>query len=246
MERIIVKNLSKKFKIGFKKKKGFLHRIFSLFSGKEPQKVLYALRDVSFNVGSGEVLGVIGKNGSGKTTLLQVIADIYPFYEGEKKTIGKVVPLVDLKFGFKRRLSVKDNVFLISSFFGLDRKTTKKKMDIIVEFAGLGNFLETKIYQLSKGMKQRLAFSIAIHSDPKILLLDEIFAVGDEDFRKKSLNRIKQLVRKGICVILVSNELKRIEEFCDKLIWVEKGKIIKQVNNKKDIKKTLMEYKNAK
>ena len=191
--RIIVKNISKKFKIGFKKKQSALARFVSLFSGKEPKKIIQALKDVSFKAKKGEIVGIIGKNGSGKSTLLRIIAGIYNKDKGEIITNGKIISVINLKVGLQPRLTMRDNIFLTSSLFDLSQNDIKQRFNSIVEFAELENFVNTKIYQFSEGMKQRLAFSIAIYCNPEILLLDEVFEVGDEKFRKKSANEIKEL-----------------------------------------------------
>jgi len=243
MERIIVKNLSKKFKIGFRKHQTTLSKILSFFSGKEPKKILWALKKVSFKVNKREVVGIIGKNGSGKTTLLRILAGIYVTDGGEITMNGKTIPLIDLYIGMRPRLNARDNVYLLCSFFGLSRKDIRKRFDSILEFADLEDFVDTKLYQFSKGMIQRLAFSVVIHCNPKILLLDEIFAVGDENFRNKSARKIKQIVKRGGSAILVSHEPWMIRRYCDRVIWIEHGKIIKQG----DTNKILREYiKNSK
>lgn len=239
-KRIIIENLSKEFKIGFKKNLGTLARILRLFSGREPKKTLRALNEISFSLQHKEILGIIGSNGSGKTTLLRILAGIYPSYTGKVKINGKIIQLIGLKKGLQSRLKMKENIFLLGSLFGLGRKEIKKRFKSIVEFADLEDFVETKLYQFSSGMVQRLTFSIAIHCNPDILLLDEIFAVGDENFRNKSTKRIKKLVKNGASAILVSHELWMIEKYCDKVIWMEKGEIKKQGNPKEIIK----EYKN--
>jgi len=236
-KRIIVKNVSKEFKIGFKKNLGALARILRLLSGKEPKKILRALNNVSFEVKSGEILGIIGRNGSGKSTLLRVLAGIYPFYAEEAEINGRVIPLIGLGQGMLKRLTMKENIFLVGSLFGLGKKTIRKRFKLIVEFAELEDFVETKLYQFSSGMVQRLAFSIAIHCNPEVLLLDEVFAVGDEGFRNKSAEKIKELVSKDASVILVSHELWMIEKYCDRVIWMEKGEIKEEGKVKEIIKK---------
>jgi len=227
MERIIVDKVSKKFKLGFKKHKSSLARFVSIFSGKEPKKIIQALKGVSFKAEEGEIVGIIGENGSGKSTLLRIIAGIY-HSKGRVITNGKIISMVDLRAGLQLRLTMKDNIFLVCSLFGLSQKDITQRFNSIVEFAELENFINTKIYQFSEGMKQRLAFSIAIHCNPKILLLDEIFEVGDEDFRIKSADKIKEFVKKGATVLLVSHELWMIEKYCDKVTWLGKGRIIKK------------------
>ena len=239
MKRIILDNVTKEFKIGFKKNQGTLARFASLFSGREPKKILKALQGVSLAVNSGEIVGLVGKNGSGKSTLLRIIAGIYPNYNGAKKVNGHIVSLIELGRGLIERLTMKDNIFLAGSLFGLSQREIRKRFHSIVEFAGLEDFVHTKLYQFSRGMLERLSFSIAIHANPEILLLDEVFAVGDEDFRAKSANKIKELAKNGAGIILVSHELWLIEKYCDKVVWLKKGKIVKEGNTKEIIK----EYK---
>ena len=188
-KRIIVENVSKKFQIGFKKNQSALERVIDLFSGKEPKKTIQALKDVSFTAEKGEIVGIIGENGSGKSTLLRLIAGIYRQDEGSIIANGKIISVISLVIGLHPRLTLKDNIFLVGSFFGLSQKEIKEKFNSIIEFAELENFVNTKIYQFSEGMKARLAFSIAIHCTPDILLLDEVFEVGDENFRKKSAEK---------------------------------------------------------
>jgi ABC-type polysaccharide/polyol phosphate transport system ATPase subunit len=240
--RIIVKDISKKFKIGFKKHQGALARLTGLFSGKEPKKTLQVLRDVTFNVKKREIIGIIGENGSGKSTLLRIIAGIYKQDSGKIVTNGKIVSLINLRVGFHSRLTMKDSIFLVSSFFGIPEREIKEKFDSITGFAELEKFTGTKIYQFSEGMLQRIAFSIAIHCNPDILLLDEVFEVGDEKFKKKSASKIERLVKKGVTVILVSHDLDMIRKYCDKVIWMEKGKIKREGR----VKKIIEEYKNEK
>ena len=238
-KKIIVENLSKKFKIGFKKNRSTLARIAGFFSGKEPKRILKALNNVSFEVLEGEVVGIIGKNGSGKSTLLRILAEIYPVYSGKVRVNGKIIPLINLNAGLQLRLTMKENIFLLGSLFGLGQKTIKKRFSSIVEFAGLEEFVNTKIYQFSEGMKERLAFSIAIHCNLDVLLLDEIFAVGDEEFRIRSAEKIKELAKKGVSVVFVSHELWMIEKYCDRVIWMERGEIVKEGSARDIIK----EYK---
>ena len=238
MERIIVDNLMKKFKIGFRKKRGTLSRFLSFFSGNEPKKVIWALKGVSFRIKSGEIVGIIGKNGSGKSTLLRLISGIYKQEKGFIKNYGKLVPIINLNAGMQGRLSMRDNIYLVGSLFGLSKREIARKFDLIVKFSDLKNFVDTKLYQFSEGMLQRLAFSIAIYSNPDILLLDEVFEIGDDEFKKKSAGKIKELVKNGASVILISHELWMIEKYCDRVIWMDDGKIIKDG----DCKEVLKDY----
>jgi len=236
MERVVVQNLSKKFKIGFKKRQSSLAKIISFFSGKEPKKIIWALRDISFKARAGEIIGIIGENGSGKSTLLRIIAGIYDKDEGKINVNGKIISLINLNIGLQPRLTMRDNIYLCCSLFGLSQKTIKQRFSSIVEFSELENFVNTKIYQFSEGMKQRLAFSIAIHCKSEILLLDEVFEVGDENFKIKSAEKIKEFIKKGASVLLVSHDLQMIEKYCDRAIWLDKGKIVKKGKTREVVK----------
>jgi len=240
MERIIVENVSKKFKIGFKKRQNALESFVSFFSGKEPKKEMWALTNVSFKANSAEIIGIIGENGSGKSTLLRTIAGIYKQDNGKIKTNGKIISLINLNVGMQHRLTMKDNIYLCCTLFNLSKKEIKKKFNPIVKFSELEKFIDTKLYQFSNGMLQRLTFSIAIHSNPDILLLDEVFEIGDENFRKKSVEKIKDLVNNGVAVILVSHHLRMIERYCKRVIWLEQGKIKKEGKAREVVK----EYQN--
>ncbi len=239
MERIIVEELGKKFKIGFRKRQGALARFVSLFSGREARKIIWALKNVSFKIEEGEVVGIVGKNGSGKSTLLRCLSRIYKKNRGRVKTKGKIISLISLNIGMQPRLTMKDNIFLCCSLFGLPHKEIKKRFEKIVRFSELEEFVNTKLYQFSEGMKQRLAFSIAIHCDPEILLLDEVFEVGDKKFKVRSVEKIKELVKKGVSVLLVSHELWMIEKYCARVILIDKGQIVKDGKTKQVLKKYL-------
>ncbi len=234
MKKIILDQVSKKFRIGFTKNQTALARVASTLSGREPQKELWALKDVTLTVDSGTILGILGENGSGKSTLLRVIAGIYQADGGAIKTNGKIISLIGLNIGLQDRLTMKDNIHLCCSMFGLSRKTIRERFDEIVDYAELNEFTNTKLYQFSSGMLQRLAFSMAIHCNPEILLLDEIFEVGDEHFKKKSTETLKKLVGKGATILLVTHELWMIQKYCDKAIWMEEGKI-KRHGNTEDV-----------
>jgi len=228
MQRIILKNISKRFKIGFAKEQGALARFVSFFSGREPKKIIQVLDNVSFSAKAGEVIGIIGENGSGKSTLLRVIAGIYEKERGEVLTDGKIISLINLNIALKERLTMKDNIYLCCSLFGLSQIKTGQRFNSIVKFAELESFVNTKTYQFSNGMKQRLSFSIAIHCDPEILLADEVFEVGDENFKEKSSKKIEELVKRGTTVLLVSHDLNLIKKHCHRAIWLDKGRIIKE------------------
>ncbi|MDD5172820.1 MAG: ATP-binding cassette domain-containing protein [Patescibacteria group bacterium] len=242
MKRIIVENLSKKFKIGFEKNRGILARFISLFSGKETKKNIQVLDNISFYVNAGEIVGIIGKNGSGKSTLLRIIAGIYDKEKGRINTQGKIISLINLNNGLKERLTLRDNIYLYSLLLGLSLKEIKEKINSIIEFSDLKDFVNTKIYQFSDGMKQRLIFSIAVHCNPDILILDEVFEMGDEEFKHKSVNKVKELIKNGASALLVSHRLPIIKKYCDRVIWVNKGKIIKQGNPEDVVEEYLKQH----
>ncbi len=229
MKSLELINVSKSFKIGFKKNQSALSRVISFFSGKEPKKDILALDKISLFLEEGEVLGVIGKNGSGKSTLLRCIAGIY-CYDGEIKIRGNLVPIISLNLGFQHRLTMRENIYLSGSLFGLTKSEVKKKFDLIVGFSELQDFVETKIYQFSSGMKQRLAFSIAVHCNPGILLLDEVFEVGDEGFKEKSAGKIRDFVEGGGSVVLVSHDMDLVRKYCNKAVLLDNGRVLKQGN----------------
>jgi len=225
MKKITLNNVSKEFEFGNRSIISVLFRLSSFISGRRMIKKIKALDSVSFEVDSGEIVGIIGDNGSGKSTLLRVISEIYPVYTGRVDYHGKIVSLIGLGNGAINRLTMRENIFLVGSLFGLSKHEIKKKFDSIVEFSGLKDFVDTNLYKFSSGMLQRLSFSIAVHSNPDILLLDEVFEVGDEDFRKKSSDMIRGLVRKGVSVVFVSHDLDMIKKYCDRVVWLEKGKV---------------------
>lgn len=228
MTRIIAENLSKRYLIGYRKEQNALGKIMSLISGREDKRPLWALKDVSFQASTGEILGIIGKNGSGKSTLLKVIAGILNYEQGRIRVFGKIIPLIYLWAGLQQRLTVRDNIFLVGSIFGLGQGTIRRRFSSIVHFADLADYVDTKLYQLTWGMGERLAFSLALHSDPEILLLDELFEVGDQDFRRKMADKIRQTVRDGGTVIFVSHELDTILKYSHRVLWMDRGMIYRQ------------------
>jgi len=242
MERIIVNNVSKKFQIGFKKNQGALARFISVFSGREPKRELWALQNISFQAKAGEIIGIIGSNASGKSTLLRVIGGIYEKDGGTIRINGKIISLISLNVGLKEKLTMKDNIYLCCSLFGLGQREIKEGFSSIVEFAELEDFINTKIYQFSEGMKARLVFSIAIHCNPEIFLLDEFFEMGDEIFKEKWQNKIKELVKSGITVLMVSHDLNLFKKYCPKIIWLDGGKILMEGDSKEVIKEYLKAF----
>jgi ABC-type polysaccharide/polyol phosphate transport system ATPase subunit len=184
-----------------------------------------ALKDVSFDVAHGKVLGVVGANGAGKSTLMRTVAGILPPTEGRVEVHGRVSTLLALGVGFNRRLTGRENVVLGGLAAGLTREELAEKYDEIVAWAELDEFMDMPMRTYSSGMYGRLAFAVAVHMHPDILLIDEALSVGDARFRRKSLDKMRELCSEDRTVVLVSHALGLIEELCDEAIWMHKGKL---------------------
>lgn len=228
--RIILENVGKKFKRDLKT--NTLEKFLSLVK-REKKDYFYALKNISFEAKEKEIIGILGKNSSGKSTLLRIIAGIYKPTEGSIKTNGKIIYLSNLGFGLKPKLTMKENVYLIGSIMGLNKKEIREKFNEIIEFSGLKDYVNTKVYQFSTGMIARLNFSTMIfcfkHQNPDILLLDEIFSAGgDLEFNKKAIEKMEELIKSGATVILVSHDLSILEKYCNRTILLDNGRIIKQ------------------
>ena len=196
----------------------------SLTQGLREEETISALRDVSFTVEAGEAFGVIGSNGSGKSTLLKVVAGILEPTSGRRVVDGRLAALIELGAGFHPEISGRENIFINAAILGMSRSEVARRYDDIVEFSGLGDFIEEPVKNYSSGMYVRLGFSVAIHTDPDILLVDEVLAVGDEAFAHQCLRRIEELLAEGKTVLMVSHALTLIEELCDRVLWLERGR----------------------
>jgi len=197
-----------------------------LVKGKIKYEEFWALKNVSFEIKKGEVLGIIGHNGAGKSTLLKVISGILKPTEGYVHVGGTVVPMLELGSGFDYDLTGRENIFLNGAILGYSEQFLKEKYDEIVEFSELGRFIEVPLRNYSSGMVMRLAFSIATVVNPDILIVDEILAVGDAEFQEKSKKRMMELMGGGTTVLFVSHSLEQIREMCDRALWLEHGKVI--------------------
>lgn len=224
MPAIKLVNISKKFLIPTVKVDSLRERLFQL-KLRTPKRVLPAINGLDLEVKAGEWLGVIGANGSGKSTLLKVIAGIFEPDGGQVTVSGRLVPFLELGVGFNPDLSARDNIFLNGVILGMRRRKIREKFGQIVKFAGMGQFVNQTLKNFSSGMQLRLAFSIAIQSSGDIFLLDEVLAVGDHEFRQKSKKVFARMKRDGKTALIVSHELDQIKEHCDRVIWLDKGKI---------------------
>lgn len=207
-----------------------MREAFARIVTRQPPERFWALRHVTLRLAHGESLGVIGPNGAGKSTMLQVLAGIMRPTEGSVETRGAVSGLLGLGVGFDDELSGRDNILLGGAFLGLDDKVTRELLPAIIEFADIGQFIDTPLKTYSQGMRARLGFSIATAVNPDILLLDEVLSTGDATFREKSKLRVIELVRSAKGVVLVTHDMSWVEEYCNRAILLEKGEVIHEGN----------------
>jgi lipopolysaccharide transport system ATP-binding protein len=189
-------------------------------------ETFHALKDINFTVEEGEALGIIGENGSGKSTLLKIIANILRPSSGSVTTLKKLTPFLELGIGFQPDLTAAENIKIYATIMGMPIREINDKLDDIIEFAGLEKFRDTKLKNFSSGMHVRLAFSTAVQTDPEILLLDEVLAVGDMEFQQKCLDVLSQYRKNGVTIIFVSHDLGSVRRFCDTALFLHKGKQI--------------------
>ena len=209
-------------------------------AGIATKEEFWALRNINLDVKPGEVIGIIGKNGAGKSTLLKILTGITPPTEGEIIMRGRAASLLEVGTGFHPELTGRENIFLNGAILGMTRKEITRKFDEIVEFSGIGKFLDTPVKRYSSGMYVRLAFSVAAHMEPDILLVDEVLAVGDAEFQKKCLGKMEEVTKKqGRTILFISHNMAAIERICNRVLLIEKGKIKKDST---DVSDTVREY----
>ena len=226
MEEIVkVKNVSMRFNMSSEIIHSFKEYIIKLIKRQLFFKEFWALRDVSFSLKKGEILGIVGFNGSGKSTILKVVAGVLEPTIGSVEVTGKVAPLIELGAGFDPELTARENIFLNGAVLGYDKKFMEEKFDEIVEFSELGEFLDTPLKNFSSGMYARLGFAIATVVRPDILIADEILAVGDFHFQEKCEQKIKEMMAQGTSILFVSHSIEQVEELCDRVVWLEKGEV---------------------
>jgi len=222
--QIEFRNVAKRFQLA----EGRTLREFlpALLRGEGWSEAFYALRDVTFSIGHGETYGVIGRNGSGKSTVLKLIAGVTAPSEGEVRVRGSVSPLIELGAGFHPDLTGRENIDLNAIILGMSRKEIRERFDEIVEFAELRDFIDTPVKRYSSGMYMRLGFSVAIHSNPEILLVDEVLAVGDAAFQEKCLAKMHEFKERGITIVFVSHSMDLVRKFCERVLLLEGGRLI--------------------
>lgn len=234
---IKAKNMGMKFNLGIEKGLSIKQFFIDLLKGKRKNKIkneFWALDDINFEVKTGEVIGLIGSNGAGKSTLLKIVAGVMKPTKGEIKVNGNVCPMIELGAGFDYDLTARENIYLNGAILGYSKDFIDKKFNDIVEFSELSNFLEVPVKNFSSGMIARLAFSIATIVDPEVLIVDEILSVGDLAFQQKSEEKMKSMICGGTTVLYVSHSIESIESLCDRVIWLEHGRIV-EIGNPTDV-----------
>ncbi len=222
---IKVTGLGKKYTIGKEKDSSLRSTLAGAFkSSAQKGKDFWALKDVNFEIKKGEVVGIIGKNGAGKSTLLKVLSQITKPTEGRIEINGRVASLLEVGTGFHPELTGRENIYLNGTILGMTRKEVKAKFDEIVEFSGVKQFIDTPVKHYSSGMYVRLAFAVAAHLEPEILIIDEVLAVGDAEFQKKCLGKMEDVAKEGRTVIFVSHDLGAVSVLCNSGILIQNGK----------------------
>ncbi len=250
---ISVENLSKQYRIGTKLPyKTFRETLMNVVTsparlfrgnGSRENNTIWALKDVSFDVKEGEVLGIIGRNGAGKTTLLKILSRVTEPTEGEVRIRGGVGSLLEVGTGFHPELTGRENIFLNGAILGMSKEEIKKKFDEIVAFAEIEKFLDTPVKRYSSGMYVRLAFAVAAHLEPEILIVDEVLAVGDAAFQKKCLGKIGDVAKEGRTVLFVSHNMGAVNQLCEKGLLMKNGQISFKGNIRDVVNEYMTEYK---
>ena len=236
---IRVRNISKCFEMYEKP----VYRLYqTIFAGhKKFFKEFWALRDVDFEVKKGECIGIIGRNGAGKSTLLQIITGTLQPTSGDVEVNGRIAALLELGSGFNPEFTGKENVYLNGTILGLSKAEIDRKYHEIISFADIGDFIHQPVKTYSSGMKVRLAFAVQVVTDPDVLIVDEALAVGDAAFQIKCMTHMKNLLARGVTVVFVSHSVQTIRTFCDRCIWLQKGRV-KMAGNVKEVTSRYMEH----
>ncbi|MEQ1860250.1 MAG: ABC transporter ATP-binding protein [Chthoniobacteraceae bacterium] len=229
MAAISVRQLGKQFRLGLKMHNTLRDQLAALLrrDRKSSSETFWALRELSFEIGPGEVVGIIGRNGAGKSTLLKVLSQITEPTEGEVRILGRVASLLEVGTGFHPELSGRENVFLNGAILGMSRIEIRAKFDEIVAFAEVEKFIDTPVKHYSSGMYVRLAFAVAAHLEPEILIVDEVLAVGDAAFQKRCMNKMSEVGRQGRTILFVSHNMGAVEALCSRAILLQNGRLEK-------------------
>lgn len=234
-------NVSMKFRKTSEKITSFKEYIIKKLKGKIEYDEFIALNNINLDIDKGEVIGFVGLNGAGKSTLLKIVASVQKPTTGNVTINGRVSPLLEVGAGFDNDLTGRENIMLNGLILGYSKEFIKEKMDEIIEFAELKDFIDTPIKNYSSGMRARLGFSIATISTPEILIVDEVLSVGDGRFRKKSEQKMIEIIKSDATVLFVSHSLPQIRRLCTKVVWLEKGQI-RMYGQTKDVCDAYEEY----
>ena len=231
---IRIKNVSMKFNMDIEKDFSMKKAFINFFTKKKKKKTEYfwALKNVTFSVNKGDVVGLIGSNGAGKSTLLKVVSGVMKPTSGKVEVDGVISPMIELGAGFDQNLTARENIYLNGAILGYSKKFLDSKFDEIVEFSELKDFLDVPVKNFSSGMTAKLAFSIATIVDPEILIVDEILSVGDLRFQEKSKNKMMEMIKGGTTVLYVSHSLESIKDLCNKVVWLDHGQVVKMGDTK--------------
>ena len=232
---IKIDNVSMKFNLEIEKDFSMKQAFVNLFTKKKKKKNddFWALKNVSFTVDKGEVVGLIGSNGAGKSTLLKVVSGVMKPTSGKVTVQGVISPMIELGAGFDGNLTARENIYLNGAILGYSKKFLDEKFEEIVDFSELRDFLDVPVKNFSSGMTAKLAFSIATIVNPEILIVDEILSVGDIKFQEKSKHKMMEMIKGGTTVLYVSHSLESIKDLCTKVVWLEHGKVVKIGDTKK-------------
>ncbi len=236
---IEVKDMTKDFKLYSDKPQTLKEKIVRGFKNKT--EIRTVLKNINLNIKKGETVALIGVNGSGKSTLLKLMTKIIYPNKGTLKTYGKLTSLLELGAGFHPDFTGRENIYFNASIFGLTRSEIESRINDIIEFSELGNFIDSPIRTYSSGMYMRLAFSVAINVDAEILLIDEILAVGDQHFQDKCFQKLEDLSKSDKTIVIVSHSLAAMEKLCDRAIWINNGEVAQDGNFKKVVDAYLKE-----
>jgi len=223
MDAVIVNNLWKTFRLPHEKRNTVYESLAGILYGKKGYEEFVALKNINFAVKKGEAVGIIGENGSGKSTLLKIIANILRPSKGLVKINGKITPFLELGVGFQPNLTSKENIYIYGAIMGLSDKEIDAKLEEILEFSGLKQFQDAKLKNLSSGMQVRLAFATAIQTNPEILLMDEVLAVGDMEFQQKCIDVFQRYLKEKKTIVFVSHDLNSVRRFCSKALLLRRG-----------------------
>lgn len=223
MQVIRVKDVWKKYKIYHDKGNTLKERV--LFKNRNRHDDRWVLKNITFDINQGETVGLIGENGSGKSTLLKLLTRIIYPNQGEIEITGKVSSLLELGAGFHPDMTGRENIYMNASIFGLSKEEIDKKLEQIIDFSELSDYIDSPVRTYSSGMYMRLAFSVAINVEPDILLIDEILAVGDVNFQRKCYYKMRDIKNRGVTIVIVTHDHSVVEKLCDKAIWIDEGEV---------------------